>query len=261
MEASLDSDLAFAHDLADAADAITTARFRADDLAVDTKPDLTPVTEADRRAEQVLTELIGRARADDAVVGEEFGASGSGERRWILDPIDGTKNYVRGVPVWATLIGLEIAGELVAGVVSAPALGRRWWAAQGSGAFANGDPIRVSAVHDLADAHLCYSDTTGWDDFGLGDEFRALMRRCWRTRGFGDFWGHMLVAEGAADAMSEPILSLWDVAALIPIVVEAGGRVSDLTGSGWADQAPAVTTNGLLHDEVIDALTPAGNRG
>ena len=255
MEASLESDLAFAHELADAADAITTARFRAHDLAVDTKPDLTPVTEADRRAEQVLTELIGRARAGDAVVGEEFGASGSGERRWILDPIDGTKNYVRGVPVWATLIGLEIAGELVAGVVSAPALGRRWWAARGSGAFANGDPIRVSAVHDLADAHLCYSDTTGWDDFGLGDEFRALMRRCWRTRGFGDFWGHMLVAEGAADAMSEPILSLWDVAALIPIVVEAGGRVSDLTGSGWADHAPAVTTNGLLHDEVIAALT------
>ena len=255
MEASLESDLAFAHELADAADAVTTARFRAHDLAVDTKPDLTPVTEADRRAEQVLTELIGRARAGDAVVGEEFGASGSGERRWILDPIDGTKNYVRGVPVWATLIGLEIAGELVAGVVSAPALGRRWWAARGSGAFANGDPIRVSAVHDLADAHLCYSDTTGWDDFGRGDEFRALMRRCWRTRGFGDFWGHMLVAEGAADAMSEPILSLWDVAALIPIVVEAGGRVSDLTGSGWADHAPAVTTNGLLHDEVIAALT------
>jgi histidinol-phosphatase len=250
----LDQDLALAHELADVADAVTTARFRAHDLRVETKPDLTPVTEADRRAEQVLTERLAKARPGDAVVGEEFGASGTGERRWILDPIDGTKNYVRGVPVWATLVGLQAAGDFVVGVVSAPALGRRWWAARGAGAFANGDPIHVSGVHDLADAHLCYSDTAGWDEFGRGDEFRALMGRCWRTRGFGDFWGHMLVAEGAADAMSEPILSLWDVAALVPVVVEAGGRISDLTGSGWADHAPAVTTNGLLHDEVIAAL-------
>jgi len=256
--ADLESDLALAHELADAADAVTTARFRAHDLAVDTKPDLTPVTEADRRAEELLTEHIARARPGDAVVGEEFGASGAGDRWWIVDPIDGTKNYVRGVPVWATLIGLEVAGELVAGVVSAPALGRRWWAARGSGAFADGERIRVSAVHDLADAHLCYSDTTGWDDFGRGDEFRALMRRCWRTRGFGDFWGHMLVAEGAADAMGEPILALWDVAALVPIVEEAGGRLTDLTGAGWTDGAPAVTTNGLLHDAVLAAL--AGGR-
>jgi histidinol-phosphatase len=254
MEASPEADLALAHELADAADAVTTARFRADDLVVATKPDLTPVTEADRRAEEVLTGLIGDARPGDAVVGEEFGASGSGARRWILDPIDGTKNYVRGVPVWATLIGLEVAGELVVGVVSAPALGRRWWAARGGGAFANGDPIHVSAVQDLADAHLCYSDTSGWDEFGRGDEFRALMRRCWRTRGFGDFWGHMLVAEGAADAMTEPVLALWDVAALVPVIVEAGGRLTDLTGSAWSDGAPAVTTNGHLHAEIISAL-------
>src|SRR4249920_1064375 len=154
MEPALEGDLAFAHDLADAADAITTARFRAHDLAVDTKPDLTPVTEADRRAEEVLTEQIRRARPGDAVVGEEFGASGAGDRRWILDPIDGTKNYVRGVPVWATLIGLEVGGEVVVGVVSAPALGRRWWATRGGGAFADGDPIHVSRVHSLADAQL-----------------------------------------------------------------------------------------------------------
>jgi histidinol-phosphatase len=255
METSLDSDLALAHELADAADAITTARFRAHDLAVDTKPDLTPVTEADRRAEEVLTELIRRARPADAVVGEEFGTSGAGPRRWILDPIDGTKNYVRGIPVWATLVGLEVAGDLVAGVVSAPALGRRWWAGRGSGAFANGDAIQVSKVRALGDAQLCYGDTSGWDDFGRGDEFRALVRRCWRTRGFGDFWGHMLVAEGAADVMAEPVLALWDVAALVPIVVEAGGRLTDLTGSAWADDAPAVTSNGILHDEVLAALT------
>jgi histidinol-phosphatase len=254
MEASLETDLSLAHELADAADAVTTARFRADDLVVATKPDLTPVTEADRRTEHLLTGLIGDARPGDAVVGEEFGASGSGERRWILDPIDGTKNYVRGVPVWATLIGLEVAGELVVGVVSAPALGRRWWAARGGGAFANGDPIHVSAVRDLGDAQLCYSDTAGWDDFGRGEEFHALMRRCWRTRGFGDFWGHMLVAEGAADVMAEPVLALWDVAALVPVIVEAGGRLTDLSGSGWADGAPAVTTNGHLHTEIIRAL-------
>jgi histidinol-phosphatase len=250
----LERDLALAHELADAADAVTTARFRAHDLHVETKPDLTPVTEADRRTEEVLIGLIAKARPEDAVIGEEFGASGSGERRWVLDPIDGTKNYVRGVPVWATLIALEVAGESVVGVVSAPSLGRRWWAARGAGAFANGDAIHVSGVHDLADAHLCYSDTTGWDEFGRGDEFRALMRRCWRTRGFGDFWGHVLVAEGAADAMSEPVLARWDIAALMPIVTEAGGRISDLTGSGWLDDSPAVTTNGILHDTIIEAL-------
>jgi histidinol-phosphatase len=253
-EVSLDSDLALALELADAADAITNARFRAHDLAIETKPDLTPVTEADRRTEETLTANIQRARPGDAVVGEEFGASGAGDRRWILDPIDGTKNYVRGVPVWATLIGLEVHGEVVVGVVSAPSLGRRWWAARGSGAFANGDPIRVSRVHDLADAQLCCSDATEWEEFGRGDAFRALTRRCWRTRGFGDFWGHVLVAEGAADAMAEPVLALWDVAALLPIVEEAGGRLTDLSGSGWADGAAAITTNALLHDDVLAAL-------
>jgi histidinol-phosphatase len=255
-EESLESDLALAHELADAADRITTSRFRAHDLAVETKPDLTPVTEADRAAEQALSIRLGEARPGDGIVGEEFGETGGGARRWILDPIDGTKNYVRGVPVWATLIGLEVGGELVAGVVSAPALGRRWWAARGSGAFANGDPIHASRVRTLADAQLCYSDTSGWDEFGRGAEFGALMRRCWRTRGFGDFWGHMLVAEGAADVMAEPVLALWDVAALRPIVEEAGGRLTDLTGAGWATGAPAVTTNGLLHADVLTALGP-----
>jgi histidinol-phosphatase len=253
-EVSLDSDLALAIELADAADAITKARFRAHDLAIETKPDLTPVTEADRGTEEALTARIQRARPGDAVVGEEFGASGAGDRRWILDPIDGTKNYVRGVPVWATLIGLEVGGEVVVGVVSAPALGRRWWATRGGGAFADGDPIHVSRVHALADAQLCCSDASEWEEFGRGDAFRALVRRCWRTRGFGDFWGHVLVAEGAADAMAEPVLSLWDVAALLPIVAEAGGRLTDLSGSGWAEGAEAITTNGLLHDVVVAAL-------
>jgi histidinol-phosphatase len=253
-EVSLDSDLALAIELADAADTITKARFRAHDLAIETKPDLTPVTEADRSTEEALTARIRRARPGDAVVGEEFGASGAGDRRWILDPIDGTKNYVRGVPVWATLIGLEVGGEVVVGVVSAPALGRRWWATRGGGAFADGDPINVSRVHSLADAQLCCSDASEWEEFGRGDAFRALVRRCWRTRGFGDFWGHVLVAEGAADAMAEPVLSLWDVAALLPIVAEAGGRLTDLSGSGWAEGAAAITTNGLLHDVVLAAL-------
>ena len=217
-EVSLDSDLALAIELADAADAITKARFRAHDLAVETKPDLTPVTEADRSTEEALTAThparpSRRRRGRRGVRRDRE----RGDRRWIIDPIDGTKNYVRGVPVWATLIGLEVGGEVVVGVVSAPALGRRWWATRGGGAFADGDPIHVSRVHSLADAQLCCSDASEWERVrAAATTFRALVRRCWRTRGFGDFWRHVLVAEGAVDAMAEPVVSLWDVAALAP---------------------------------------------
>jgi histidinol-phosphatase len=251
--------------LADVADAMTLARFRDRELVVTTKPDLTPVTEADRAVEQALRERIAAARPDHGIVGEEFGTQGpsgplSGGQgsstawRWILDPIDGTKNYVRGIPIWATCIALQREDQVVVGVVSAPALGRRWWAARGEGAFADGQPVRVSAVADLGDAQLSYDSVVGWEPHGLGGRFLDLARRCWRTRGLGDFWSHVLVAEGAVDVAAEPEVSVWDVAAVQVIVEEAGGRFTDLSGAARPDGGSAVSTNGLLHDEVLAAL-------
>lgn len=240
------------------ADQVTLGRFRAHDLKVDTKPDLTPVSEADHAAEQLIRDGLARARPGDALLGEEFGTAGDSRRRWIIDPIDGTKNYVRGVPVWATLLALEEDGELRVGVVSAPALGHTWWAVRGGGAFADGIRIAVSGVAALEDAHLCYSDFKSWEEYGLQDEFEALAKRVWRTRGFGDFWSHILVAEGAADIAAEPVVALWDLAPLLVIVEEAGGRFTDLAGNATADGGSAVSTNGLLHETVLDALRPAG---
>jgi histidinol-phosphatase len=251
----MDPDLALALELADLADAITLERFRASDLVVETKPDLTPVTEADRAVEQALRKRLAEERPGHAVVGEEFGG-GDGEVRWIIDPIDGTKNYLRGIPVFATLIALERDGALALGVVSAPALHRRWWAARGQGAFADGRPIHVSKVGDLGDAMLAYASLGSWEEHGLGERFMGLARRCWRTRGFGDFWCHMLVAEGAADLAAEPEVALWDLAAPLVVVEEAGGRLTDLGGAARADGGSVVTTNGLLHDQVLAALRP-----
>jgi histidinol-phosphatase len=251
---ALDADLELALDLAGLADGITAARFRSADLRIDTKPDLTPVTEADRATERALRERLASARAGDAVLGEEYGSTGTGNRRWILDPIDGTKNFVRGVPVWASLIALEVDGSIVVGVVSAPALGRRWWAARGRGAFADGAAIRVSAVGDVADAHLAYDSVSSFQSRGLEDAFLDLERRCWRNRGFGDFWSHVLVAEGACDIAIEPEVALWDLAPLQVIVEEAGGRFTDLGGIASPDRGSAVSTNGLLHEEVLRAL-------
>jgi len=248
------ADLVLALELADLADAITMDRFQAADLEVQTKPDLTPVTEADRAVEQVLRKRIAEERPGHGVVGEELGADEGGDTRWIVDPIDGTKNYVRGIPVFATLIALERDGALILGVVSAPAIHRRWWAARGEGAFADGRPIRVSRVADLADAVLAYASLLSWEQHGLGDQFMALARSCWRTRGFGDFWCHMLVAEGAADVAAEPEVALWDLAAVQVVVEEAGGRLTDLGGTARPDGGSVVTTNGLLHDRVLAAL-------
>jgi histidinol-phosphatase len=250
----MDDLLSLALELADAADAMTMARFRARDLAVDTKPDLSPVTEVDRRVEEMLRERIAARRPGDGVLGEEFGAEGSGGTRWIVDPIDGTKNYVRGIPVFATLIAVESDGRLVAGVASAPALHRRWWAARERGAFADGVAIRVSRVAALEDAQLCFTGALGFERKGMGERFLTLARRCWRNRGFGDFWQHVLVAEGSADVAVEPDVSLWDLAALQVIVEEAGGRFTDLLGVSRPDGGSAVSTNGLLHDEVLAIL-------
>ncbi|MBA3268543.1 MAG: histidinol-phosphatase [Acidimicrobiia bacterium] len=253
----MNADLVLALDLADEADAMTLARFRASDLVVETKPDLTPVSEADLAVEAALRRRLGEARPGHAVLGEEEGDDpGAGtEWQWILDPIDGTKNYVRGVPVWATLIALKHHGRTVVGVVSAPALGRRWWAASGEGAFADGSPIRVSAVGTLGDAMLSYASLSGWEERGLGEAFIGLARRCWRTRALGDFWSHVLVAEGSVDLAVEPEVSLWDLAPLKLIVEEAGGRFTDLAGTPTDDGGSAVSSNGVLHDEVLAALT------
>jgi histidinol-phosphatase len=250
------ADLALALELADTADAITRTAFRSQDLQVSTKPDLTPVTDADKRVEEVLRDRLGQARPADAVLGEEFGASGpAGARRWIIDPIDGTKNFVRGIPVWATLIALhDEEGKGLVGVASAPVLGRRWWAARGAGAFADGQPIRVSAVRRLEDAQVSYSSISGWP---TPAPLLALAARVWRTRAFGDFWSHLLVAEGAADIGLDPIVTLWDLAAIQIIVEEAGGRFTDLSGVARADGGSAVTTNGRLHDEVLAVLQQA----
>lgn len=265
--AGYDDDLRFAHVLADAADDITTRRFRAMDLHVETKPDLTPVTDADHATEESLRNVLRRARPRDAIIGEESGKTGIGPRCWVVDPIDGTKNYVRGVPVWATLIALMIGHEVVAGVVSAPALTRRWWAARGGGAWSGrsltkATRCRVSSVSKLEDASLSYSSLGGWEDQGRLDGFLALSRSVWRTRAFGDFWSHVLVAEGAVDVAAEPHVSLWDLAALQVIVEEAGGTFTDLNGSARPDGGSAVSTNGRLHAEVLARLaareTPEG---
>jgi histidinol-phosphatase len=247
-------DLALALRLADAADAITLDRFRAQDLEVSAKPDLTPVSDADLAVEEALRALLATERPEDAVLGEERGTTGSGPRQWVIDPVDGTKNFVRGVPVWATLVALLVRDRVVVGVVSAPALGRRWWAARGEGAFADGEPIHVSGVAALADASLSYSSLTGWEDQNRLDGVLALGRKCWRTRAFGDFWSHVLVAEGAVDASFEPEVSLWDLAPLQVIVEEAGGRFTTVDGVARPDGGSVVCSNGLLHDVVLEHL-------
>jgi histidinol-phosphatase len=254
-------DLALALELADAADEITMPLFRDTGLVIDTKPDMTPVTEADRGVERALRDVLATRRPGDAVLGEEFGSSGTGSRRWIVDPVDGTKNFVRNVPVWATLIGLEDAGAITVGVVSAPALGRRWWAGRGLGAFADGRAIRVSKVESLADAQLSYSSLSGWEEQGGVDSLLRLGEQCWRTRAFGDFWSHVLVAEGAVDVGLDPIVTLWDLAALQVIVEEAGGRFTDFTGKATPDGGSAISTNGLLHETVLDQLRTGGTKG
>src|ERR1700722_10193190 len=257
--AGYDDDLRFAHVLADAADDISTRRFRALDLQVDTKPDLTPVTDADRAVEEHIRGVLRRSRPRDAVLGEEFGKVGVGPRCWVVDPIDGTKNYVRGVPVWATLIALMDGEDVMAGVASAPAIGRRWWAARGNGAWtgrslAKASRCRVSGVGRLGDASLSFSSLTGWEKSGTLDGFLTLTRSVWRTRAYGDFWSYMLVAEGAVDIAAEPEVSLWDLAALQVIVEEAGGRFTALSGAARPDGGSAVATNGHLHEEVLELL-------
>ncbi len=263
MTHSWNDDVRLAHVLADTADNLSMDRFGAIDLEVSTKPDMSYVTESDQAVEAAIRRVLKSARTRDVVLGEEqgeeLGSTGSHERRWIIDPIDGTSNFVRGVPVWATLVALEEDGEIVAGLVSAPALGRRWWASKGAGAytgksFMHARQIRCSQVCDLSAASLSFSSAPSWEQIDKADAFWALARRCWRTRAYGDFWSYMLVAEGAVDIAAEPELKLWDMAALDVIVREAGGRFTALDGTDGPWGANAVATNGRLHDAAMAYL-------
>jgi histidinol-phosphatase len=256
----LAADLSLAHLLADAADLISLDRYQSLDLVIETKPDLTPVTDADKAVESKIREILATARPDDLVVGEEFGQPEFLGKNyyWVIDPIDGTKNFLRGIPTWATLIGLCAPdGEVVVGVVSAPSLFRRWFAAKGHGAFVsenseNPQRIKVSGVAKLSDASLSYSDLVGWGS--RKESMIALQENVWRTRGLGDFWSHMLVAEGAVDIAVEPVLALWDMAALDIVVREAGGAFTNLSGEPGPHGGNGVSSNGLLHSQFLQAL-------
>jgi len=250
-------DLELALRAIDVADRITLSAFRRPSLAVETKADLSPVTEADRAAEIAIRELIARERPADAVVGEEMGSTGSGTRRWFIDPIDGTVNFVRGIPVWATLLGLEVEGSMQLGVASAPALGRRWWAQRGEGAFVaapqdRGERIHVSYVATLSGSGI---SSASMADFPEPERLVELAQKVKRDRGFGDFWSHMLVAEGACEVGLDPVVSIWDIAPLQVIIEEAGGKFTDFAGTRRLGGGSAVSSNGLVHDEVIAVLS------
>ena len=254
-----DPDLQLALALAGVADRITLGRFMAHDLRVHRKPDRTPVTDADLAVEDAIRAVLAEQRPGDAVLGEERGASGGSSRAWVLDPIDGTKNFLRGVPAWGTLVALVTDGRPVVGVVSAPALGRRWWAAEGCGAHTRDPdgterPIAVSAVSELADAYVSTTHLGSWVEHRTREAYLALVDACWENRAFGDCWQHCMVAEGAIDLAAEPVVNAWDVAAVQVIVEQAGGRFTDLDGNPRHDGGTALSSNGLLHDAALAHL-------
>ncbi len=254
------ADLDLALRLADLADSIALPRFRAQDLVVETKADASPVTDADRAVESALKAMLAQERPDDALIGEEFGSTGGGKRTWIIDPIDGTANFMRGVPVWAALIALAIDGKPVVSVVSAPALGRRWWAAPGAGAQTtdidgSSRGIRVSGVSSLENASLSYNNLQLWDQSAKLEKLVELSRQIWRTRAYGDFFSYMLLAEGALDIVAEHDLKIYDIAALVPIVEQAGGQLTALDGPLTDETSSVLATNGKLHAASSAALT------
>jgi len=261
---SFQEDLDFALELADLADSISLPRFQAQDFAIETKADSTPVTEADRAVEQAIKDQLAQKRPNDGIIGEEYGNSagdlfGKGSRTWIIDPIDGTANFMRGVPVWATLIALAIDGKPVLSVVSAPAMGRRWWAAPNLGAHTrqidgNLTKLQVSKLGELSQASMSYVSLKLWDEIGLLDNLMNLVRSVWRTRAFGDFWSYMLLAEGAIDFTAEHGLQIYDIAALVPIVEQAGGRITDFDGELSPNSSRVLASNGLLHEKVRSFL-------
>jgi len=253
------ADLDLALRLADIADSIALPRFRAQDLQIETKPDASPVTDADRSVEAALKALLSEERPNDALIGEEYGSTGSGARTWIIDPIDGTANFMRGVPVWGALIALAIDGKPVLSVVSAPALARRWWAAPGVGAQTSDTDgtvrsIVVSGVGALGDASLSYNNLQLWDRAGKLEQLVALSRQIWRTRAYGDFFSYMLLAEGSVDIVAEHDLKIYDIAALVPIVEQAGGRLTALDGPLTPETSSVLATNGKLHAAATAAM-------
>lgn len=259
MTPDFQEDLRFARDLADMAHVISLERYRALDLTVETKPDRSPVTDADKAVEQALRAAIREERPHDAVYGEEFGGELQSGRQWIIDPIDATANFLRGVPVWGTLIALVIDGDPVVGVVSAPALGRRWWASRGDGAWLveNGAPPRrlsVSGVRELSDASFSYNDLQYWRRAGRTDQLLGLADTVWRTRAYGDFWSYMMLAEGSVDLVGEFGPAIYDLAALVPIIEEAGGRITSIAGERVFTAGDALVSNGLLHDVAVAAV-------
>jgi histidinol-phosphatase len=262
----LDADLLLALRLADAADAQTRPRFDAADLDVSRKADRTHVTDADLAAERAIRDLLREHRPDDGVFGEEYGADAPTARRWIIDPIDGTANFLRGVPVWGTMIGLQVDGAMRLGVVSSPALGRRWWGAEGLGAWtsAAGEearPIRVSDVSSLDDASVSFQSIAQWDRAGRLDALVALTRRVWRDRAYGDVWSYMLLAEGRLEMVGEFDVKEYDLAAAAAIVTAAGGRFSSFEGEPTIASGSAVATNGVLHDALLEVLHAAVRDG
>lgn len=253
------ADLDLAIELADIADAISLERFRALDLHVENKPDRSPVTDADRSVEQAIKRMLAEKAPNDALIGEEYGNTGTSSRTWIIDPIDGTANYLRGVPVWATLIALAIDGKSVVSVVSAPAMGRRWWAAPGIGAFTSDidgttRELKVSAIGELENASLSYNNLQLWDQAGMLSKLTELSRKIWRTRAYGDFWSYMLLAEGSVDIVAEHDLKIYDIAALVPIVEQAGGQFTSLEGPLTSESSSVLATNGKLHEAATSAF-------
>ena len=258
--------LAFALALAGAADEITMSYFGGES-GVRAKADGTLVTRADTETEEMLRERIIERFPDHGILGEEQptieGAPGA--PRWILDPVDGTHNFARGIEVWATLIGFERDGVQEVGVASAPAMRTRWWAARGGGAFRGSLPaddgvserLRVSDRATIDDAQLLYGSYARLSG-RWGDHVDRLLRSAWRTRGFGDFWAHLLVAEGKAEATLEPEISPYDIAALVPIIEEAGGHLTDGDGNTTIDAGYCITTNAALHEEILAALRGTG---
>lgn len=246
--------LRFAMECCDVADAITMRHFGGDQPA-QRKPDGTLVTEADVAVERSLRERIVDAYPTHGILGEELDREpGDGDSRWIIDPIDSTHNFVRGISVFATLLAFERAGEVQLGIISAPAMGQRWHAARGAGAFDRSRRLQVSTVGRLDEAQVFYASRTAFVHVGKQRGFDAVVDGAWRDRGFGDFWGYALVAEGSGEAMLEPELMPWDLAAPLVIVEEAGGRLTDFAGRRTYEGGNAVASNGLLHEEILDLL-------
>lgn len=255
----LSDDLALALRLADAADTAAMRRFDASDLQIDAKPDATFVTEADLETERAIRDILQNERPGDGVLGEEFGTTGGTHRQWIIDPIDGTHNYLRGIPMWSVLIALAIDGVPQVGVVSMPALSRRWWGAQGLGAWTHSPAgverrLAVSAVDDIARSSVSFQSVEQWDDVGRLDDLTRLTRSVWRDRGYGDAWPYMLLAEGRLEFVAEFGVKEYDIAALAPIVREAGGRFTDIEGEDRIDTRSSLATNGTLHEDYLRLL-------